>query len=278
MEEYMKNSCLLLLLCVCLTACTLRQEVLLLCTNDTHSQIEPCGSNMKALAGKGGYVSRMHTIDSLRSRYPEMLLLDAGDFSQGTPYFNRYKGSVEVLSYNLMGYDAVTLGNHEFDNGIDTLAERLKEAQFKVLSANYDVRGTVLEGIVAPAAVFERGGKKIGVVGVGVNPAGLILESNFKGIAYKEPVGAVNFYADSLKHSCGCDLVVVLSHLGSNYDGDEAAICDEVLAEQSTCVDIIVGGHTHKQVQKYCTNACGKEVLLIQAGKSGALMDKIVIR
>jgi len=270
----MKNSVVIffvLLLC----ACQPKGDLFLVCTNDTHSQVEVCGANMKNAAGLGGYAFRAGVIDSLRKECPDLLLFDAGDFSQGTPYFNMYGGRVEVAAYNQMCYDAVTLGNHEFDNGVDSLSARLREARFEVVCANYDVTGTPLEGIVKKTAIFERDDWRVGVIGLGVNPEGLILKSNFVGVKYLDPISIANHYADSLKNSCGCDLVVILSHLGSAYDAENANPSDELLAANSRSIDVIMGGHTHKQVCKKCVNLDGDSVLLMQSGKSGAYLGKI---
>ncbi len=270
----MKNSVVVffvLLLC----ACQPKGDLLLVCTNDTHSQVEVCGANMKNTAGLGGYAFRAGVIDSLRKECPCLLLFDAGDFSQGTPYFNMYKGRVEISAYNEMCYDAVTLGNHEFDNGIDTLASRLHEACFAVVCTNYDVAGTPLESVVKKTAIFERAGWKIGVIGLGVNPDGLILKSNFAGVKYLDPITVANHYADSLKNSCGCDIVIALSHLGSAYEVENTTPSDEFLVANSRSIDIVMGGHTHKQVCKKCVNLEGDSVLLMQSGKSGAYLGKI---
>lgn len=273
MVVFMKSKLLFFLLLF--SACQTKEDLVLLCTNDTHSQVEVCGANMKKMSGLGGYEYRASAIDSIRCANPDLLLFDAGDFSQGTPYFNLYKGRVEVLAYNKMQYDAVTLGNHEFDNGIDTLAARLREATFKVVCTNYEVSGTPLEGVVKKTVIFSRAGWKIGVIGLGVNPEGLILKSNFGDVQYLEPIAVANHYADSLKQHCGCDVVVALSHLGSAYDAENIEPCDEYLAQNSSSIDIIMGGHTHKQVCKKCVNLNGDSVLLIQSGKSGAYLGKV---
>lgn len=273
MVVFMKSKLLFFLLLF--SACQTKEDLVLLCTNDTHSQVEVCGANMKKMSGLGGYEYRASAIDSIRCANPDLLLFDAGDFSQGTPYFNLYKGRVEVLAYNKMQYDAVTLGNHEFDNGIDSLAARLREATFKVVCTNYEVSGTPLEGVVKKTVIFSRAGWKIGVIGLGVNPEGLILKSNFGDVQYLEPIAVANHYADSLKQHCGCDVVVALSHLGSAYDTENIEPCDEYLAQNSSSIDIIMGGHTHKQVCKKCVNLKGDSVLLIQSGKSGAYLGKV---
>ena len=244
-----------------------KQELLILCTNDSHSQVE-------AKDGKGGFAARADVVDSLRKVYPLNILLDAGDMMQGTPYFNIYHGRIEIAAYNRLGYDAVTLGNHEFDYGLDTLAMFLKLASFPIVSCNYDVKGTPLEGIVKPYIVINKGGLKIAVIGFGVSPESLILQSNFAPVKYQNPIERGNYYADSLKNS-GIDFIIALSHLGYFTDGRDN---DSTLATNSKNIDLILGGHTH-QVRKdtIITNAIGKPVHYLTTHKSGLEMDKVVV-
>ena len=244
-----------------------KQELLILCTNDSHSQVE-------AKDGKGGFAARADVVDSLRKVYPLNILLDAGDMMQGTPYFNIYHGRIEIAAYNRLGYDAVTLGNHEFDYGLDTLAMFLKLVSFPIVSCNYDVKGTPLEGIVKPYAVINKGGLKIAVIGFGVSPESLILQSNFAPVKYQNPIERGNYYADSLKNS-GIDFIIALSHLGNFTDGRDN---DSTLATNSKNIDLILGGHTH-QVRKdtIITNAIGKTVHYLTIHKSGLEMDKVVV-
>jgi 5'-nucleotidase len=253
-------------------ACSHQKEVVILSTNDTHSQVEP----IVLLEDEGGYVSRLAIIDSIRQKEKDLLLLDAGDLFQGTPYFNFFGGRVEIEAYNRMGYDAIVLGNHEFDCPLDSLAERLKNAQFEVLCANYDVSGTVLEGIVKPYAIFEKNKSKIGVIGLGINPKGLVLQTNYKGIEFLNPIKKANEIADFLRNKEHCDFVIVLSHLGSDY-ADET-ISDVHVASQSRNIDLIIGGHTHKIVNKKVINLCGDSVLLVQSGKMGCFMNKTTLQ
>ena len=213
-----------------------KQELLILCTNDSHSQVE-------AKDGKGGFAARADVVDSLRKVYQLNILLDAGDMMQGTPYFNIYHGRIEIAAYNRLGYDAVTLGNHEFDYGLDTLAMFLKLASFPIVSCNYDVKGTPLEGIVKPYTVINKGGLKIAVIGFGVSPESLILQSNFAPVKYQNPIERGNYYADSLKNS-GIDFIIALSHLGYFTDGRDN---DSTLATNSKNIDLILGGHDYNQ-------------------------------
>ena len=250
--------------------------ITILHTNDTHSQVEPIEAG-KRDGNHAGYARRMGIIEQERDKTPNVLLVDAGDFSQGTPYFNLYHGRVEVDAMNRMGYDAVTLGNHEFDNGLDTLAAVLKDAQFAVVSANYDVQGTALEGIVKPYVILRRGGMKIGLFGLGVNPKGLVAEKNFAPVKYLDPIPVAQEISTLLKEQHHCDLVVCISHMGTFAHGDKPS--DTLLAQSTRYIDVIIGGHTHKIVTNhYVENLDGDSVLLAQMGKSGARIGKITLK
>ena len=250
--------------------------ITILHTNDTHSQVEPIEAG-KRDGNHAGYARRMGIIEQERAKTPNVLLVDAGDFSQGTPYFNLYHGRVEVDAMNRMGYDAVTLGNHEFDNGVDTLAAVLKDAKFAVVSANYDVQGTALEGIVKPYVILRRGGMKIGIFGLGVNPQGLVAEKNFAPVKYLEPIPVAQEMSTLLKEQHHCDLVVCISHMGTFAHGDKPS--DTQLAQSTRYIDVIIGGHTHKIVTNhYVENLDGDSVLLAQMGKSGARIGKITLK
>ena len=246
-------------------------------TNDTHSQVEPLTSGVNI--GRGGYARRMGMIDKLRQEDPELLLLDAGDYWQGSPYFNFFNGRIEIDALNRMGYDAATLGNHEFDNGVDTLAKVLREANFPIVCANYAVEGTPLEDIVKPFVIFRRKGLKIGVIGLGVNPKSLITEKNFTPLKYIEPISVANRLADQLKNREHCDVVLCLSHLGTDtIVGMNNPASDRILAQQSENIDLIIGGHTHKVINEYENNRLGRPVLLVQTGKSGVNLGKITLQ
>ena len=262
---------LLCLSSLLLMACAPKADTLtILHTNDTHSQVEPIAAG-KRDGNHAGYARRLGVIQQERAAAPNLILVDAGDFCQGTPYFNFYHGRVEIDAMNRMGYDAITLGNHEFDNGVDTLATILKNAQFAVVSANYNVSGTPLEGIVKPYTVLTRAGVRVGILGVGVNPEGLIAAKNFAPVQYIEPFAAAQKAATELKTKHHCDVIICLSHLGTDTD--------EKLAQQTQYIDIIVGGHTHKIITNhYVENLDGDTVLLAQMGKSGARMGKILLK
>ena len=213
-----------------------------------------------------------------RAMNPELILVDAGDFSQGTPYFNFYHGRVEVDALNRMGYDAITLGNHEFDYGVDTLAAVLQNASFAVVCANYNVEGSALADIVRPYVILHRLGLKIGIFGLGVNPNGLISQINFAPIQYMDPIPVAQEVATLLKEKHHCDLVVCLSHIGTHTTTSLQEVSDTQLAQATRNIDIIIGGHTHKIVTNYYVeNIDGDSVLLAQMGKSGARIGKIEV-
>ncbi len=255
-----------------LTTCTEKATTLtILHTNDTHSQVEPKAD------GRGGYARRMGLINKERKQDPNLLLVDAGDFSQGTPYFNFYHGRVEIDALNRMGYDAVALGNHEFDYGVDTLAQVLKQAHFPIVCANYDVKGTPLEGIVKPYTIIHNGGLKIGVFGLGVQPKGLIADKNFAPIVYNPPYPVAQDMATMLRHEKKCDVVVCLSHLGT-YPATEQDYCDAEMAAETRNIDVIIGGHTHKVYDNLrIRNLDGIDIPVVQMGKSGVNIGKIVL-
>ena len=256
---------------VLLAACTPQADHLtILHTNDTHSQVEPKDN------GQGGYARRMGLIKKERAKDPNLLLVDAGDFSQGTPYFNFYRGRVEIDAMNYMGYDAATLGNHEFDNGLDSLAMILRLAQFPVVCANYDFTGTVLDGLVKPFTIVEKGGLKIGIFGLGCNPGDVISEKNFAPVKYLEPVVPSQAMADTLR-ALGCDVVVCLSHMGT-YGKAKSDMCDATMVSRTRGIDVVISGHTHKFYDNLrIANMDGDSIPVCQMGKSGAYIGKIVL-
>ena len=266
------------ILCIICSACGKQaRRVVILHTNDTHSQIEPI-PNGKRDGNHAGYARRLGAIMQERAMNPELILVDAGDFSQGTPYFNFYHGRVEVDALNRMGYDAITLGNHEFDYGVDTLAAVLQNASFAVVCANYNVEGSALADIVRPYVILHRLGLKIGIFGLGVNPDGLISQKNFASIQYMDPIPVAQEVATLLKEKHHCDLVICISHIGTQAKTSLQEVTDTQLAQATRNIDIIIGGHTHKIVTNYYVeNIDGDSVLLAQMGKSGARIGKIEV-
>ncbi len=269
---------LILLLAVCLSVSLNGQDLVILHTNDTHSQIVPQTSGEGA--GLGGYERREAYINSVRAEMGEgkVLLLDAGDFSQGTPYFSIFKGDVEIELMNALGYDVACLGNHEFDNGQAELARRLKDADFESVCANYDFSGTPLDGVVKPYTIVERGGRKIGIIGALTDIGGIVAKNNIKGLSYINPIDTVNVLAAELKLKEKCDLVILLSHCGF-YGGNPENPGDEDIAAMSENVDIIVGGHSHTKLteKKLYKNRAGKSVTVVQDGEKGEYVGRIDI-
>lgn len=250
------------------------QDLVILHTNDTHSQIEPqtAGKNK----GLGGVVRREKFIRSVRAENENVLLLDAGDFSQGTPYFTLFKGDTEIDIMNALGVDAACWGNHEFDNGIQELARRARNASFPIVCANYDLGETELKDLVKPYAVLEKAGKRIGVIGLSVKLDGFVSPKNISGMKYLHPYRVVNRYARELREKEGCDLVIVLSHCGYS-GGREQSPDDRMIAANTEGVDIIIGGHTHTFLNepKTVANKAGKNVVIVQAGERGVRVGRI---
>ena len=247
--------------------------ITILHTNDTHSQIDPLPANDRN-AGMGGVARRATLVKRIRKENPNTLLVDAGDVLQGTPYFNFYKGEVEYKAMSTIGYDAGTLGNHEFDNGVEALAAALKFANFDVVSANYDVKGTVLESKVKRYVVKTLGGIRVGLFGLGVSPTALITPENFKGVTYIDPVVAARDVVKKLREQERCALIVCMSHLGYVEAGDRG---DSFVASQVDGIDFIASGHTHTFMEKPVTQAqpCGAKTLIFQVGKSGIYVGRV---
>ena len=278
----MKRILYLCIMVLLVLSCSRQPEnvtLVILSTTDTHSQVESLPKADSRYPDLGGYARRMGLVEAERKANPNVLLFDSGDFSQGTPYFNFFHGRVEIDAMNRMRYDAVTLGNHEFDNGLDTLAMLLRMAQFPIVCSNYDVTGTPLDGLVKPYVVIERGGARVGVLGLGVVDKDLISKKNFGGIRYLNPLECVNSVAATLRSEEHCDIVVCLSHLGSTgkgvqgYENDR----DTTLIPMVHSVDIFLSGHSHQLLNERLDDADGKSLALVQSGKAGAYVGKSVV-
>ena len=252
-------------------------KLVILHTNDTHSQIDPGSDNL------GGVMRRKAIIDSVRGAEKNVLLVDAGDAVQGTLYFYLYGGKVEQEVMNILGVETRILGNHEFDNGIDSLASVLKYSDAEMLSANYDLSKTPLEGRFKPYTIKEYNGKRIGIIGLNLDPNGIISPDNFKGLEYLPIVATANLTAEKLKKDEKVDAVIALTHIGYNPAG---LVGDSVLATNSRDIDIIIGGHSHDTIDPTTENGArrsrlknleGKDVLVVQTGKSGRNVGKIEI-
>lgn len=247
-------------------------------TNDTHSCIMPLNPNLAdtAVAGRGGFLRRVAMIKEERAKNPDLLLIDSGDFSQGSPFYTMFKGDVEVGLMNLMGYDAATIGNHEFDFGLENMARIFKMAKFPVVCANYDFTGTCVEGLVKPYVIIKRNGLKIGLFGLSPQLEGLVDLSKCKGVTYLDPIEVGNRVAAELKHDKKCDVVICVSHLGW-LRPDEMG--DQKLLASSKDIDLVLGGHSHSYFKdlRYVNNADGKAVPVDQNGKNAMYVGKLTL-
>jgi len=248
-------------------------KVTILHTNDMHSHIHPFTSGRNK--GLGGMAQRAALIKQIRKQEEHVLLLDAGDIFQGTPYFNVYGGELEFKLMSEMKYDAVTLGNHDFDNGLEGLKKQLPHANFPFLIANYNFSDTILKNTFKPYKVFRKGDLKIGVFGIGIELDGLVPKKLYQNTVYQDPISTANHYANLLKQKERCDLVICLSHLGFKYKGEK--ISDMTFAGQTRDIDLIIGGHTHTFLKKPVKqlNLDQKEVLINQVGWAGINIGKI---
>ena len=251
--------------------------ITILHTNDTHSQIDPLPANDKQYPDKGGVARRATLVKRVRKENPNTLLIDAGDVFQGTPYFNFYKGEVEYKSMSLIGYDVVTLGNHEFDNGVDALAAAMKFANFDFVSSNYDVGGTPLESRVKPYVVRVIGGVRVGLFGLGISPNNLITPENFKGVKYLDPVRMARGVVKLLREQERCQLVVGMSHLGYYPNPKDGEIGDSQVVAQVDGIDFIAGGHTHTFMTKpvIVKQPSGGNTVIFQVGRSGIYVGRV---
>jgi 5'-nucleotidase len=253
----------------CVTVLFGQKKIVIIHTNDTHSRIEPLPETDRYAANKGGVVRRMSFIGQVRKENRNVLLLDAGDFLQGTPYFNLFKGEVETEAMNLMQYDAATLGNHEFDYGLETLEQVVRRAKFPIISSYYDFSKTSLKGLIKPYLILKRDGVKIGVIAVNVQPKGLIASGNYNGMKYLPPEKVANELALMLKTVYRCDMVICLSHLG--YTSDKQFV------SKTRNIDIVIGGHSHTNMKapEMVKNIDEEEVLIFQTAGRGSHIGRI---
>ena len=281
MNSVMKRLYLIILIAV-LTGMTAtakkEKELVILHTNDTHSCIMPLNENLdnKEIAGRGGFLRRVAMVKEQRQQHPSLLLLDSGDFSQGSGYYTLFKGEVEIGLMNQMGYDAATIGNHEFDFGLDNMARIFRMANFPIVCSNYDCTGTVLEGLVKPYITLKREGLKIGIFALAPRMKGLVFDGNCEGIVFLDPAETAQKYIDLLRNQEKCDLVVCLSHLGWGK-GDQP---DEWMIRQTEGCDLVLGGHTHTYMPtlEFTPDKNGKLIPDDQNGKHGAFVGKLVLK
>jgi len=253
------------------------KHITILHTNDVHSHIDPFGPNDGRNANKGGVTRRAALIKSIRKENPNTLLLDAGDIFQGTPYFNYYGGELEFKLMSMLKYDAATIGNHDFDNGIDGLYAQLPHAKFNFLSANYDFKNTILDTHVKPYKIFAKDGLRIGVFGLGIELQGLVDKKLSKETVYLDPIEIAQDMSRILKEEQHCDLVICLSHLGYYYKTYTEKASDLNVARATKNIDLIIGGHTHTFLPKPTIekNIEGKNVLVNQVGCYGLKLGRI---
>lgn len=252
-----------------------KKHISILHTNDVHSHIEAFGPDEGRNANMGGVARRATLIERIRKENPNTLLLDAGDIFQGTPYFNFYGGELEFKLMSKLKYDAATIGNHDFDNGIQGLYAQLPHAEFSFISSNYDFNNTIMDGHTKDYQIFTKDGVKIGVFGLGIELKGLVNDKLYKETKYLEPIEIATDMSNRLKNEEKCDLVICLSHLGYKYNHDK--ISDLKLARKTENIDLIIGGHTHTFLEKptLVKNKADKNVLVNQVGCYGLYLGRI---
>ena len=258
-------------------SCSSHKNITILHTNDVHSHVEPFSKDHSEFPNKGGFERRATLISEIRRQNPNTLLFDAGDIFQGTPYFNFYGGEIEFKLMSMLGYDAITIGNHDFDNGMDGLDKQLPNAKFDIISSNYDFKNTILESKVSDYKIYNKSGIKIGVFGLGIELEGLVSKDLYKETKYLDPVDIANDTAKKLKESENCDIVICLSHLGYKYEKFPNKVSDLNLAKSTKNIDLIIGGHTHTFMNKpvVVKNNVGNDVLINQVGCFGLYLGRI---
>ena len=248
------------------------RHIVILFTNDAHSRIEPLPETDRSAPGRAGVVRRHAFFNQMRSQYPNVLLFDAGDFVQGTPYYNVFRGRVEVEAKNLMRYTAVTPGNHEFGNGLEGLKEKMQWANFPFISSNYDFSQTILDGLIKPYLILEKEGVRIGVISANIELFGLVASANFEGVQVLDPVEMANKYAERLRTHHRVDMVICLSHLGYGADLE--------FTRYTRNIDLILGGHSHRHMDEpeILQNLDGKPVMLFHTSGRGVNVGRIDVR
>ncbi len=249
-------------------------KLTILHTNDTHSNIDPFPENHSKYPGKGGVARRFELIQKVRKEEESVLLLDAGDIFQGTPYFNKFGGVLEMKLMSKLGYDVATMGNHDFDGGLEGFVKARQFADFPFVCSNYDFKNTPIDGHTQSSTIIQKGEVKVGVFGVGVEMKGLVPDVKYGESVYNDPIDIANDRAAELKRQ-GCDLVICLSHLGYEYKSDK--VSDKVLAQKTKNIHLIIGGHTHTFLEKPTEgkNLIGETVLINQVGWAGINVGRI---
>ncbi len=250
-------------------------RITILHTNDVHSRIDPFPMDGSRNEGLGGAERRARVINEIRSEVEHVLLLDSGDIFQGTPYFNMFGGEIEMKLMSAMGYDAATIGNHDFDAGVDGLVKQLPHANFPLINCNYDFSDTALHDKILPHKIVTKGSVKIGILGVGIELDGLVPDAWYGNTKYQDPVSHANQTAAYLKQVAKCNYVICLSHLGYRYEDDQ--VDDRKLAKSSRHIDLILGGHTHTfmDAPEVLANLDNQPVTINQVGWAGILLGRI---
>lgn len=265
-----------LLLCLVATTAFAQKQLTILHTNDTHSQILPLSTNLADTmkAGRAGFVRRIAMLQEERRKDPDLLLFDSGDFSQGSPYYTMFRGDVEAGLMNMMHYDAGTIGNHEFDFGLDNMARVFRSLNFPIVCANYDFTGTPLQDVVKPYVILKRKGVRIGVFGLSPQLDGLVDHKNYEPTRYLDPVGKAQEMADLLRRK-KCDIVICISHLG----WEDKGMGDQEMISHTRGIDLVLGGHSHTYFEnlRYVDNLDGKPVPVDQNGKHAIFVGKIKV-
>ena len=252
-------------------------KITILHTNDVHSHIDAFPADHSKYPNQGGFARRLALIKQIRKSEEHVLLLDSGDIFQGTPYFNFYKGELDIKLMNLMDYDASTIGNHEFDNGVEELAKQIDKAEFPFLNCNYGLENSILNKKTKPYKIVEKGNVKVGIIGLGIELHGLVDPSKCENIPYKCPIECGDKVAGYLKKLEGCDYVIALSHLGYSYSNDK--VSDIVVAKNTENINLILGGHTHTFLDEptVVVNKIGKDVVINQTGWAGIKLGRLDI-
>lgn len=263
------------------------KQLLILHTNDTHSCIMPLSETLAdtLVAGRGGFLRRIAMLKEERQKNPDLLYFDSGDFCQGSPYYTLFKGDVEIGLMNQMGIDASTIGNHEFDFGLDNMARLFRMANFPIVCSNYDFTGTVLEGLVKLYTIIKRNGVKIGVFALDPEMEGLVSAQNYGGVKYLDPATCANKMVELLKKQKKCDMVICISHLGWDDTPQEEraragrAECDNSAIAKTRGIDLVLGGHSHTYFQelRYITDLDGRQVPVDQNGKHAVYVGRITV-
>ena len=252
-------------------------KLTILHTNDQHSRIEPFDVSYTKNPNQGGFARRASLVNKIRSEEKNVLLLDSGDIFQGTPYFNFFGGELEFRLMSMMKYDASTMGNHDFDNGLEGFQKVLPNAKFPFICSNYDFKNTILDGKTEQYKVFNKNGIRIGIFGIGIELNGLKSKKSYGETIYQNPIEMAQHYADFLRNDKKCDLVICLSHIGFDYKDDPKKMSDKHLAAKTSCIDLILGGHTHTFLKEPLNfqNKDGKNVIVNQVGWAGILLGRL---